>query len=660
MPEFKNILVEVLVKGVDENGKKTRRPLEEWGVQKMRKSKNISAYIEAETGKSFRILIRPKIPFPLKGAPAAHEHNTRQNTKAQDNMTSQSSLKMDHDEDGSHDSSNKPDQHGMSNSNGGANPNHPSSNSDASVRIKEEPIDEPMTPFSQAPSTEKMMKRTSPPPFHLMASVFLDGRKKAERKVFLFLDPDVDEFNDPDREVEIKSRWVQDKDGTIREKTWVFQDIGIESLFDKMLITEGNNIVPIDQGDEAALVDACESLQLNRNNDFAREENSKAGQILVTIDRVTLGERLRETKYQAKHKEHETEDVDMMYAGKEITHTAGFALKKSSPLKPEGVTAVYYHSYKDEGHFATFQFFYRSKSILQKFNFTSLPKVVPYVLPSKRLNMAFETPLSISSSTIKACSTIEKGKIAASDIGKQRIKGKGLFSRTGIYGELRRRARQSRKKTESDFWGDDQSKSESLSSASLVLTEHSSNIALPVSFPNMSDTRRDNLRSFPITNKLSLIASSHCVPFGQTGPKAPICGASRDPLGSTSTVPEKPSLKIDHGYLESIAKAESRSASTTCNLSSLGSTLRDKSNHLCDTNDESEAYHAEVCLKSDTDQAVSEICKSNDDQGLSTRMTKLALGKRGRESEDCDFGLVEMKAKKMALGKTRLRPVRKA
>ena len=110
MPKFKDILVQVVVDRLDENGVKSYQPLEEWGVQKIRKSEKISAYIEAETGKSFRILVRPEIPFPSKGGPAAHEHNTRQKAKAKAqenglNTTSPGSLKMDqdwHDEDGSH------------------------------------------------------------------------------------------------------------------------------------------------------------------------------------------------------------------------------------------------------------------------------------------------------------------------------------------------------------------------------------------------------------------------------------------------------------------------------------------------------------------------------------------------------------------------------
>ena len=71
MPTFKDILVQVVVDDLDENGEESCRPLEEWGVQRGRKSKKISAYIEAETGKSFRIRVRPKIPFPTKDAPTA-------------------------------------------------------------------------------------------------------------------------------------------------------------------------------------------------------------------------------------------------------------------------------------------------------------------------------------------------------------------------------------------------------------------------------------------------------------------------------------------------------------------------------------------------------------------------------------------------------------
>ncbi|MCJ1383919.1 hypothetical protein MMC17_007033 [Xylographa soralifera] len=663
MPELKDILVHVTVDGLDENGERSYRPLEEFGVQKMRKSKQISAYIEAETGKSFRILIQPKIPFPSKYAPTTHEYNTRQKVKARENSLKTARpgfLKTDEDwhNDGNHFSPRILDRHGRSRSDIDSEPRRRSSNSDSFVNIKEEPTDEHMTFSSPAPSMEKMVKRTPPPPFHLLASLYLDGRKRPDRRVFVHLDPEDDIFNYPSGEVEIKTRWVQDKDGNIKEQSWVFQDIGIETLFDKMLIAEDKNAMPRAQRNQAALVNAFDNIYLNGDSDFVKEEKSKVGQILVTIDRVTLGKRWQDTNYQAKLKEQDMEDVDMMDAGKEITHTTGFAHKKTIMVKSEGVPVVYYYKFKtDEDHFATFQFFYRSKSILQKFGFAGLPKAIPYVLPSKSSNMAFKTPLSIISSTSKARATGTRDRIAAVDNGKKKVKGSGLFSEKGFGHNMCRQARQFPKKEESESLRNDQSNMKSLSSSSLLPGGHCSNLALPASFLDLRDRARYNLRNFSNTNKLSLMTSSLSFPFGQNEMDRLLCRASSDRLGSTPIVSVTPRSGAEDGLLKSTGEAETRSASDTYNFSNLGSTLRENTNYMSDADDEREAYDMEAHFNSDRDQENHQACQNKDDQGLSIGVKELILGKRGRESEDRDLEEAGTRAKKVALDETRLCPI---
>ena len=81
MPQLEDINVRVTVGGVDDEGNSTQRPLEEWGVHRMKGKKKISAYIESETGKSFQVSIQPKIPYPSKGV-AAHEYYTRERARA--------------------------------------------------------------------------------------------------------------------------------------------------------------------------------------------------------------------------------------------------------------------------------------------------------------------------------------------------------------------------------------------------------------------------------------------------------------------------------------------------------------------------------------------------------------------------------------------------
>ena len=81
MPQLQDVLVQVTVDGLDEHGCPIQQPLEEWGVHRMKGMKKISAYIEAETGKSFQISIQPKIPYPSKGV-AAHNYHTRERARA--------------------------------------------------------------------------------------------------------------------------------------------------------------------------------------------------------------------------------------------------------------------------------------------------------------------------------------------------------------------------------------------------------------------------------------------------------------------------------------------------------------------------------------------------------------------------------------------------
>ena len=75
MPRFEHVTCQVTVDGLDAGGYCIRRPLEEWGVHKMKSSRKVSAYIEAETGKSFRVLIQPTIPYPSRCATSAYEDN---------------------------------------------------------------------------------------------------------------------------------------------------------------------------------------------------------------------------------------------------------------------------------------------------------------------------------------------------------------------------------------------------------------------------------------------------------------------------------------------------------------------------------------------------------------------------------------------------------
>ncbi|MCJ1404381.1 hypothetical protein MMC11_007606 [Xylographa trunciseda] len=649
MPKLKDILVQVTVDDVDKNGEKTRIPLDEWGIQKLKKKK-ISAYIEAETGKRFRILVQPKIPFPSKLAPEAHEYNTRQKAKARENGLETTrpgfcKTKEDrHNEDADHNPPGNLDQFGR-----GADARRRRSISDASMKIKEEPTDEPVTFSSPAPSMEMVIKRTPPPPFDLLASLYLDGRKKPEHRVIIHLDPD-NEYFESSGCSEINSRWVQDKDGNINEQSWIFQDVGIETLFDKMLIAGDSNITPVAEGNEAELVDAFHTIYLNGDGDSGRGEKSMVGQILVTIDRIKLGKTWISTKYRAKHKEHKTEEVDMTYAGKDITHTTGFTHKKLLYERSEGIYVTNYSEFNcDEDSFATFQFFYRSKSVLQKFNFEGLPKTISRGLPSKRSNMAFMTPLSISSSTSKACAAGRKDKNVAFENDKRKIKGKGLFSGPAFGLSLNLEDAQSLKKEEPKSLEKDHSKTKLLSLSSLLPKGDSLHMSPSASSLESRHQARYNLRSCSGKNRKSLQVTGHVNHRSYSGPDPSLYGASFDSQGPKPPLCITSSSGVEDGSLESTREAGNTSASAPYKLSNLGSILRDNSNDVAEADDERELSELKIHLDIDKDPGESQTCQNKDDQGLSLGVKELVLGKRVRESEDRDLGETGIRAKRVAL-----------
>jgi hypothetical protein len=49
----------------------------EWGIKKFKKARMASCYIEAKTGRQFKIIIEPSIPFIDPDRVASHHYGTR-------------------------------------------------------------------------------------------------------------------------------------------------------------------------------------------------------------------------------------------------------------------------------------------------------------------------------------------------------------------------------------------------------------------------------------------------------------------------------------------------------------------------------------------------------------------------------------------------------
>ena len=140
----------------------------------------------------------------------------------------------------------------------------------------------------------------------------------------MYLDPDDVDYNPPDGKVQLKTRWVEGRDGRLKEHAWVFKDVGIETVFDKMLISGDHQVTgSVNKRDEEAIITAMESTDLEPDGDIRREEKSQVGQIVVEIQRVKLGEKWDDKNFRAKFKEDDIKDVNMEGANSDIVHTAG-------------------------------------------------------------------------------------------------------------------------------------------------------------------------------------------------------------------------------------------------------------------------------------------------------------------------------------------------
>ena len=160
------------------------------------------------------------------------------------------------------------------------------------------------------------------PPFDLLASLYLDGRHKPERRVIVYLDPAHDDFPWPDGKVRFKARWVRGEDGSVEEHAWVFKDVGIETVFDKLMIAESHNHAPsANQVDEDAMIAAINATGIGCEGDIKNEEKSSVGQIVVVVERIVLGAKWKEENYCPKHRNVQDDDIKMEDLGTGITHT---------------------------------------------------------------------------------------------------------------------------------------------------------------------------------------------------------------------------------------------------------------------------------------------------------------------------------------------------
>ena len=169
------------------------------------------------------------------------------------------------------------------------------------------------------------------PPFDLLASLYLDGRQRPERKVVVYLDPKHHDFPQPDGKVRMRARLAQGENGALVEHAWVFKDVGIETRFDKMLISENRNQTDrANQPDEDTMIAAMNLTELSGESNLKNDEKCNIGQIVIVVERIILGIKWSDENYRPRHCDGQMDDVNMNELGNDITHTAKYIKRKST------------------------------------------------------------------------------------------------------------------------------------------------------------------------------------------------------------------------------------------------------------------------------------------------------------------------------------------
>ena len=167
---------------------------------------------------------------------------------------------------------------------------------------------------------------------------------------------------------------VQLIDGRVIEHGWAFKENAIELVFDKLNLKDHQ-----DDSDEATLVNALLSSQLSTAD--KDQDKKKVGQILVEIEKVKLYPSYTGSKFRTRFKEGQDNDVDPNELKGDITHKTGFVYKGTlSRREFENMPVVQYRPWdEDEGLYASFLFFYRSRGKLSESNLfgTSLTQSFP-------------------------------------------------------------------------------------------------------------------------------------------------------------------------------------------------------------------------------------------------------------------------------------------
>ncbi|KAL8649029.1 MAG: hypothetical protein Q9210_004641 [Variospora velana] len=384
MPQLRNVTVHV----TDEEG----NDLEEWGVQSLRGSK-VSAYIKSTPDTPFKISVRPEIPYSDERQLLRDSHHRASRRGFDGIRIKQEESEADIDE-------LAPDTRPADLYRPSAERHLRSADSDSDRRSRRPRRRGEHTSSSSTHGTRRASYKNRVPRFSFLATLYIDGRKKPERRLVVYLDPSDSDFSHPDGLITFNHRSVQTRDGRVKHEAWVFKDIGIETIFKGLAVGDGTK--DIEDSDEF-LINAMNTSRLGGRHSEVTQEHGKVGQIVVELERIRLGKRFRDANYQSRTKHHDGdhEDVNMEGLGQDVAHQT--AHKHVKTLEAHPTRCIEFEAYRrGEGLWATFQFFYRSQEQLDKFNFPGFPQIPQAskkVHRSRRLldtKLAMLTPLSIA------------------------------------------------------------------------------------------------------------------------------------------------------------------------------------------------------------------------------------------------------------------------
>ncbi|KAK3064365.1 hypothetical protein LTS18_007795 [Coniosporium uncinatum] len=193
--------------------------------------------------------------------------------------------------------------------------------------FKQERTDEDDADFTYdvnepTPSPRGSSSPAAPAPkakWHLLASLYLDGRKVPERQTMIYLDRSHEEFKlDTDGEITMRSRWVKNRDGTISSMAWVFADVGVETMLDKLFISAAD--AAANTNDEDDIASALETAALDQREE--EQAKPQMGQIVVVFERVTVTQTFEDEEYTGGRYDDEFDDASGKKLDKDVTHTA--------------------------------------------------------------------------------------------------------------------------------------------------------------------------------------------------------------------------------------------------------------------------------------------------------------------------------------------------